>query len=111
VLKLSLSVRRAVLALCLPLLLLTQQGSWLHALTHLAAPTTAQVPADDSHSGKPNSCGLCVVFTSLDAGATAPALSLPADPNVSSPAHPRSHTSVAHGSAARYFSRAPPALA
>ena len=109
--KLTLTARRAVLALCLPLLLLTQQGIWLHAVTHLVSPPAAHVPADDGHGGKSSSCGLCLVFTSLNSGATAPALIFPAEPDIPSPVDRFTPCLLAQGSAARYFSRAPPPLA
>jgi len=110
VFKMTLRVRRAVLALCLPLLLLTHQGAWTHSLAHLVSPSAAQVPADDGHGGKPNSCGLCLVFASLDGGATLVTLALPAVADLSSSVSRFTAPLPARDSATPYFSRAPPVL-
>ena len=104
--------RRAVLALSLPLLLLAQQGAWLHALSHSTADSFAATgQQDNGHDRHTKTCGLCLAFASFD-GAAAPVLvnsELPAEHAPSVRAVLRQHSPGCAPHA--YLSRAPPDLA
>ncbi len=70
-------MRRLLLALLFPLLLIAQQGAFVHGLQHLAAGAAAAgaQPAtqDDRHPSGDQYCDKCFAFAHIGAAADLPA--------------------------------------
>jgi hypothetical protein len=70
-----LPMRRLCLALLFPLLLIAQQGAFVHSLEHVASGAGPSSTRDERHSGANPYCEKCFAFAQIGAAAgLAPAL-------------------------------------
>jgi hypothetical protein len=70
------SMRRLALALLFPLLLIAQQGAFVHSLRHLPGVSGTPKTQNDSHPADDQFCDKCFAFAQIGAAAnsaTAPA--------------------------------------
>jgi hypothetical protein len=108
------SLRRAILAVSVLLLVLSQHGGWLHQLSHQQEKRQAQVAAqhaDGEHDRPSGMCELCLAFATFDGGmlaaGLAPSSCVEAATQTALTPVDRPLACTASG----YRSRAPPALA
>lgn len=66
-------MRRLLFALLFPLLLIAQQGAFVHSLQHLPGSTQTSKTQKDVHPADDQYCDKCFAFAQIGAAANSPA--------------------------------------
>jgi len=66
-------MRRLLFALLFPLLLIAQQGAFVHSLAHLPGSASTSKSQDDRHAPSDQYCEKCFTFAHIGAAAGLPA--------------------------------------